>query len=281
MGTDERLDRPVFIVGAPRSGTSWIQKLLLEHPLCCGGQETSFFRAFGPAIKTYDDTGRSRRKAGLHFYWSEADLFGHLHDMWTTTTESTVAAAPDAKHFIEKTPDHSFWVRQIVRLLPDSRFIFVVRDSRSVACSMVAASTKDWGKHWAPTDLVVAAKRWKAYVTAAYQALSELPAEQWMTVHYEDLIQETAAQLRRLYDFVGVDATDDRVHEAVARNSFSAGQHAEDSGPAAEPRGFHRMGSSDSWKKELTFLERRKLWKTTRRYMRILGYDEDGFPGGA
>jgi LPS sulfotransferase NodH len=271
---DERLARPVFIVGAPRSGTSWLQKLLLEHPDCCGSQETHFFRAFGPAIKTYDDTARSHRGAGLHFFWNEKDLFDRLTEMWVRTQEDTVKDSPESRLLVEKTPDHSFWVRQIVRLLPESRFVFVARDSRAVACSLVAASATEWGAHWAPSDLVDAAKWWKAYVKAAHLALSDLPDDCWITVHYEDLLEDTAGQLARVLAFVGVEATAAQIADAVERNSFAAARAAE--GADAEPRGFLRAGSSDSWKKELTILEKRKLWKTTKRYMRILGYDECG-----
>ena len=44
------LDRPpVFIVGAQRSGTTWVQRLLCSHPRIVGGQESHLFSAYGGA----------------------------------------------------------------------------------------------------------------------------------------------------------------------------------------------------------------------------------------
>ena len=43
---------PLLIVGAPRSGTTWLQRLLLGHPACVGGR-----------IAT--DSGEERRRARI------------------------------------------------------------------------------------------------------------------------------------------------------------------------------------------------------------------------
>src|SRR5687768_17973655 len=44
-------DAPVFVIGSPRSGTTWVQRLLVAHPAVCGGQESHFFAAFGPPLR--------------------------------------------------------------------------------------------------------------------------------------------------------------------------------------------------------------------------------------
>ena len=46
--------RSVFVVGAQRSGTTWLQRLLLEDPRCCGGQEAHFFATFGRVLHEFD-----------------------------------------------------------------------------------------------------------------------------------------------------------------------------------------------------------------------------------
>ena len=40
----EIIEAPVFIIGCQRSGTTWLQRLLISHPSLCGGQESHFFR---------------------------------------------------------------------------------------------------------------------------------------------------------------------------------------------------------------------------------------------
>ena len=43
-----------------------------------------------------------------------------------------------------------------------------------------------------------------------------------------------------------------------------------------EPEGFYRMGKKDSWRKELNFYQKRKIWMITKEYMTILGYKKSG-----
>ena len=69
---DRLLLRPLFIVGAPRSGTTWVQRLLLSHPAIRGGQESNFFCAFGPVLQMYRFGETPGRLAGLPNYWTEA-----------------------------------------------------------------------------------------------------------------------------------------------------------------------------------------------------------------
>lgn len=51
---------PVLIVGSPRSGTSWLQRLLLEMPEICGGQESYFYAVFNSAFLSVNDKTDSR-----------------------------------------------------------------------------------------------------------------------------------------------------------------------------------------------------------------------------
>ena len=199
MTIDKILNQPIFIIGAQRSGTTWVQKMLISHPEICGGQETHFFRAFGPAIKTFDGTSRSKRKAGLYFFWKEEKLFEDLFQLWKKTNKKIISSSQNIKYFVEKTPDHSLWIPQIIRLIPKSRFIFIIRDSRSVVCSLVAASKKEWGSRWAPDNIRDAAKQWNYYVKTAYLALSKLPKQQKAFVYYEHLLYNPILQLENLF----------------------------------------------------------------------------------
>jgi hypothetical protein len=65
----------VFIVGCPRSSTTWLQRLLASHPAIKTGPETDMFSNYvGRAIRAFRaDRHRPRRK-GLQCYLSEADF---------------------------------------------------------------------------------------------------------------------------------------------------------------------------------------------------------------
>src|SRR5438309_11133399 len=108
--TEQVLLRPLFIVGAPRSGTTWVQRLLLSHPAIRGGQESNFFCAFGPILHMYKFGEQPGRLAGLPNYWTESALTEEIAALWRKTMLPFVAPAADrspASLLVEKTPGHA------------------------------------------------------------------------------------------------------------------------------------------------------------------------------
>src|SRR5258707_1139069 len=74
------LDRsPVFIVGAQRSGTSWVQRMLCAHPHIVGGQESHLFSGYLAPLWQRWNTERDLRDGGsrtigLACYLTEDEL---------------------------------------------------------------------------------------------------------------------------------------------------------------------------------------------------------------
>src|SRR3990172_2724594 len=97
------LDTAVFIVGAPRSGTTWLQRLMLEDHRVVGGQESHFFVSFGPLITNFDKKRASRRPHGLAAYWKRSELVEFVRDAWRRTMRATVEAGPPGAMLLEKT----------------------------------------------------------------------------------------------------------------------------------------------------------------------------------
>src|SRR5439155_20968488 len=83
--SEQILLRPVFIIGAPRSGTTWVQRLMLSHPAIRGGQESNFFMAFAGVLQTFYRVEQTSRKVGLANYWTEPALPEELRGLSRTT----------------------------------------------------------------------------------------------------------------------------------------------------------------------------------------------------
>ncbi len=285
MGVDAILDlavRPLLIVGVPRSGTTWVQRLMLSHPATCGGQESHFFEAVSNTLRVFDRDLDSDRHKGLPAYWTREGFRDQVRLFWAATVEPLLREHPDAELLIEKTPDHVLHVSQIAELLPGARFIHVIRDSRAVAASMLAANRSDWGK-WAPGDAKKAARTWHRFLSAGRRAGQKLPPERYAEVRYEDLKADTAGELARLWRFAGLSSDQERIDAAVASQDFDRQQKiggselprfGEKSGGMAkkEPTGFFRRGSTDSWKTELSLVQQLTVWRYTRKLMRACGY---------
>src|SRR5207249_10186807 len=88
--------------------------------------------------------------------------------------------------FLEKTPGHVLFVPEIRALLPEARFVHVLRDARDTVASLLGAS-RSWGGGWAPRQANQAAGTWVNHVQAARQAQRILSASQFFEVRYEAL----------------------------------------------------------------------------------------------
>jgi hypothetical protein len=283
----ERLaSSPILIVGAPRSGTTWIQRLLLGDPRCCGSQESHFFVTFGRVLRDFDDKAALARPHGLACYWKRADLVDELRGLWHRSVRALIERHPTAEVLVEKTPDHACWLDVIDEILPAARIVHVVRDSRAVCASLLHASRQSWGGPWAPSNAAAAAAKWREHVEAAERSGARLGRDRFLRLHQEDVHEDPVREMRRLWPFAGLDV-DAAPLEAIAERASSPGgspfeMTGELEGAAApEPDGFARGGAPDRWRRELGPRQRWVIWRATAAAMRRLGYDRGGRIRGA
>ncbi len=250
--------------------------MLLADPRCCGGQESHFFVTFGRVLRDFDHKAGLERPHGLAGYWKREALLEALRALWDRTMAAVVEARPDATLLVEKTPDHATWIPVIDEVLPESKVIHLVRDSRGVCASLLAASRESWGERWAPRSASDAAKRWVDHVGAAERDGAALGAARFLRVRYEDLHGDAVKELRRVWSFAGLDVDDDAlagIAEQARGDRRPIPTAGELNGVAAEPDGFFRDGSVDGWRGELSAWQRGLVWRRTASLMRDLGYE--------
>jgi hypothetical protein len=255
-----------FLIGAPRSGTTWLQRLLQAHPDICGGEESHFFRLFTPAIR---DAGiweaEDRRDLGPLAYIDRQTYDGAIRDVWAKVFDPLYQDHPQARVHLEKTPEHALCIPQIVQLFPNAKFVFLLRDSRAVTSSLLHAST-DWGHHWAPDTARTAAATWRRYTRVALKWHKNNPDHPFHTVRYEDLVADTEGQLDQILRFVLPDASPvDTAQVLAAFEAAGAGD--------GDVSGFARKRGATGWKTDLTACQKLVVWKETRTLMRSVGYD--------
>ncbi|MCP3903973.1 MAG: sulfotransferase [Planctomycetes bacterium] len=278
----ERLaSKPILIVGAPRSGTTWVQRLLLGDPRCCGSQESHFFVTFGRVLGDFDDKAGRARPHGLACYWKRADLVAELRRLWGRSVGTLIERSPAAEILVEKTPDHACWLDVIDEILPSARIVHVVRDSRAVCASLLHASRQPWGGPWAPSTAGAAAAKWREHVEAAERSGARLGSERFMRLHQEDLHEDPPREMGRLWRFAGLEVEPARlsaIADAAAKPGGPAfemtGELEGAAGP--EPDGFARGGAPNRWRRELGPWQRWVIWRETAAAMRRLGYDRSG-----
>lgn len=257
---------PCFLVGAPRSGTTWIQRLLQSHPAICGGEESHFFTLFARALQDADEMGqRDQRPIGPLTYVSRDGFDRGLRQLWAHIFEDLYKSAPNAAIHLEKTPFHTLCMAEITRLFPEAKFIFLTRDSRAVASSLVQAG-RSWGSHWAPADYKSAALEWQRHVRAVLKWQKARPETPILTIRYEDALADTEAVLGTALKFLLPETAELAVTDTLAR-------FAETRTDRTDPQGFARLRGSAGWRGDMPLHARFTTWRYTRKTMRELGYD--------
>jgi hypothetical protein len=276
----------VFIVGPVRSGTSWLQTMLAEHPALASPPETHLFANYlGPLDAVWrDDRARvaasldpkHRRVAlGLATVVDDDEFVGMMRSVYASMRHLVLAAKPGASRLLEKTPDHALHIDTIKRVVPGASIVYVVRDPRDTVRSVLQASGEDWGDGWAPASLDAAIALWLRNVRPYFPRKRD-PA--LMMVRYEDLRADPAT-LDRVAKFVGLDAPSEWMHTPIEaspseRTSMVVRGHIGDgqwNAYDAEGFSFHRRTS----RRELSAYEAAYVVLRCRDEMRALGYPVD------
>lgn len=283
-----RGDNIVFIVGCQRSGTSWLQRLLASHPKVRTGQESELFNWYiGPQLRKWNEEVKTlsygRGGVGLQCYLETDEFLQALREYMLKLMQPMIAQLKDDDLFVEKSPGHSFWISEISELLPDARFIHILRDARDVVASLLAAS-RSWGHQWARNNATLESRRWVKTVLAIREGAKKLRQDRFTEVRYESLRASPKEELHRLSNFVRLDWGDDQIEQAVQNNepdSFGqtgtkiplGGNFRKISGPVVvEPDGFVRKAKVGSWKRDLSMMEKIRVWITARKTMKEMGY---------
>ncbi len=112
----------------------------------------------------------------------------------------------DPRRLVLKSPPHTARVRVLLEMFPDARFVHIVRDPYVVFSSTVNLWTSLGRKHGLQTPTNVDRIREKVFTEfrTIYDRLEEarplVPRGQFHELRYEDLVKDTAGQVRRVYD---------------------------------------------------------------------------------
>jgi hypothetical protein len=267
-----------FIVGAPRSGTTWLQLLLYQHPGITTCQETQLFSQYLCHLdrrfrdeRTCLNTGI--RRTGLSRVLSDREFTDICRQFADQVWDRARRTKPEATVVLEKSPDHVFHAALITRLFPEASFIHVIRDPRAVASSFRHAVDAWWK---GPSGGSVRAVRyWKRSVEAG-RAIAEVTSR-YTEVRFEDLLNDGAAELQKLFTWLDLAADQDYCERLVSRCSIENLRRAAPDVECPwsldeESEGFFRRGDADAWCVEMGKQEVRVVEHIAADLMRELGY---------
>lgn len=270
----------VFIIGAARSGTTWLQAMLDSHPSVCTTAELMLFNFYvAPWEIAWEDQIRRQQDGGvplgLPIIWTEDEFYGFLRGFLEQAYKRVSAIKPEATILLDKHPGYSDHVDLINRLIPQAKFVHLIRDGRDVAVSMLAAS-QGWGRLWAPPTLETAASLWESSVRGAQKAAQY--HDRYLEVRYEELSTNGVKVLKSVFEFMGIPIGLEEVTTIFNKHQFRDMQQSK-IGPNGWilPEGFFRKGVVGDWRNTLNPMQRYIFHITAGDLLCELGYADDSW----
>ena len=183
-------DRPIFIVGMPRSGTTLVEQIISAHPDVEGGGELLHMAriASGPASQGQD---------------------------WRALGEAYLDALPQGSPRVtDKAIDNFQHIGLIAAVLPNAVIVHCRRDARDVGLSCF--STRFTQGQEFTNDLGDLGRYWRAYDRLMEHWRAVLAPGRMLEVSYEALVEDLEGWTRRMLDHCGLafDAACLRFHES-------------------------------------------------------------------
>lgn len=247
---DESSERPVFVVGMPRSGTSLLEQILACHPDIAGAGELTDLGRLAIGL------GAAR---GVRFPDSvrdatAADLRGAADDYLSVLA----GIDPDAARVIDKTPANHLFLGLIERLFPRARVLHCVRHPLDTALSCYSQNFAGQGIPFS-YDLEDIALYYNGYLRVMAHWREHCGLEMCDVV-YEELVTDQESVSRAAVEFLGLpwDSRCLRFHEA--KRTVATASHAQ----VRRPMYASSLGRFEHYRHHLGPLEAALDWDAWR-----------------
>ena len=189
-------ERPTFIVGMPRSGSTLVEQILSSHPDVYGAGEVKYLsRALS---RTRD------RFPSLPKFPHMVEKMGpaQLELVAKSYQESIAKDAGNAKRITDKLLTNYYFAGLINLLFPKAKIIHTQRNPVDTCLSGFTKLFKDDMPH--SYELGELGRYYRKYMEIMDHWANVLPEGALITVQYEDVVADTEGQARRLIDFLGL-----------------------------------------------------------------------------
>ena len=270
-----------FVVGVGRSGTTLLRLMLDAHPGLAIGPETQFvpdlIHLDDPisaviGARTWNDFGLdpdefTRRAA-------DRDLAGVLRAFYSLYAESQ-----GKPRWGEKTPGYVRNMDSIATVLPEARFVHLIRDGRDVALSR---RKRGMG---ADKPMAKTATLWRRRIEDARSQARKLDGR-YLELRYEDLVADPEPLLRQIGEFIELDfdpamlrhadGAEERLAE-LGDLEAQGGRQARDADERATAHARAKQAATTArtgaWRTEMNADDQREFEVVAGELLRDLGYD--------
>ncbi len=279
--TSTPTDRPFFVIGVHRSGTTLLRFMLNSHPHLYATPESDFIPRFcgryahGPlprqqavnSIRIIFDSYRFVDE------WQndEPDPEGFVESLPQLTSTallqalySDYASQHGALRWGDKTPIYTTYVELLTELFPGAQFIHIIRDGRDVALSML----DKWGREEFHIDIYFSARNWVRRIREARISGAKLGPDFFYELHYEQLTENPEVELRAICDFLDEPYVPEMARQHILAQQYIAPNSFSD--PVRQPPSSQRVGR---WRQEMSEKDIRLFQRVAGDMLSDLGYE--------
>ena len=278
-------ERPIFIIGSERSGTTLVLAILACHSRIAVPEVTWYYPRFRPYLHTYGDlsvfnnfnTLAHEMANGLRVpFWRMTDAnpatFGDEIAARATELERSFAGVfaamferyakyVDKPRWGEKTPGNVFYIDRILEDFPNAQFVYIYRDCRDASAEFIHSQ-------FGPTNAYTAARMWNDGQQAVRPFRESLGDDQWFNIRYEDFVRDPVDHLKNMCTFLG-EEYDDALMEFHTTPVARRRGKTKDNWALAHPITDRHVGI---YKNQLSIDEQRIMTWVAGDLMRELGY---------
>lgn len=293
-----------FVVGVPKSGTSWLMRLLNSHPqILCKGEGVFFGKGSRSLLRALESSEGVRRWVERS-PWTRTPKDPKLNEIAGMLARALMLRklGRAQRHFPtklivgDKSPYTESTVADLLQNVPNARVIHIIRDGRDQAISLVhhrwnraeklkiSVEEKDKLKRYRENPqafgkegesifggplLKETAAMWSRTVSEA-RAEGRQDPERYAEVLYEDLLSNPVEEMRRLLAFLGADASEGVAAQCVRQNTFErvAGRESGEE----DSTSFYRKGVAGDWRRIFTPADREVYRSEASEVLAELGY---------
>ena len=272
-------DNLIILVGAPRSGTTMLQRVLGSHSQIFTHPEPhlltplaylGFYDIVEKAQYDHVNGAQALRELVEELPRKEEDYLDALRS-YPATIYSRLLERSGKSHFLDKTPGYALVLPFIVKLFPRAKYVVLTRHPLAIWHSQAHSFFGgDYAAALAQNPLV------EPYVTAIGKFLVDKPVP-YVHVRYDDLVADPATQAKRMFEHIGV---------ANEANAVDYGDHSHITKSFGDPMSVEKhkrpvADSLDTWAADLRArpetleLAREVIHRLDPAHLEAWGYPED------
>lgn len=279
---------PIFIVGCPRSGTSFLYHLLLS----AGGfarfhTQMNAYDVLDPIYRPSKSANHRRRMmrdwtqskafeaSGLDAEHIGSRVIAECHSIgdFMRVVMNEVADAQQVERWVDSTPTNIPHMLRIAVDFPDAQFLHIIRDPRDIALSL---EKRKWTRPlpWDKEKPLPAAGLYWEWIVRKGRKYGERLAGRYKEVRYESLVQEPEKVLPSIGEFLGEELD----YRRIQQSSLGSVKNPLTSFSDDLKRGeFTPVGR---WKQKFPLDQLQDLEDFVGDYMAELGYSRSTQPSG-